>query len=104
MFPISKKCLYYGMQCSYLHSNVLYNILIVEVSDRPGVRFQQGPEMIFLAGAGGNNSGRDRGRGFLVKIWSPVQLAEVMKLFENLEKIVILLVVEIFLICIENEI
>ena len=92
------------MQYSYLHSNVLYNILIVEVSDRPGVRFQTGPEMIFLAGAGGTNSGRGRGRGFLVKIWSPVQLAEVMKLFENLEKIVILLVVEIFVISIQNEI
>ena len=27
--------------------------------------------------------GTDSGRGFLVKIWSPVILAEVMKLFKN---------------------
>ena len=40
--------------------------------------------------------GYDSGRGFLVKIWSPVRLAEVMKLFENEEKIVILLVVKFF--------
>ena len=53
----------------------------VYVSDRPGVRFQPGPGSNILPGA---LSGR--GRGFLVKIWSPVRLAEVMKLFENLRK------------------
>ena len=47
------------------------------------VRFQPGPESKILAGAGGTDCGRDRARGFLVKFWSPVRLAEVMKLFEN---------------------
>ena len=63
----------------------------VSRSDPPGVRFQPGPGSNFLAGAGETDSGL----GFLVKIWSPVRFAEFMKLFENLEKIVILLVVEI---------
>ena len=48
-------------------------------SDRPGVRFQSGPGSNVLAGAWGIDSSR----GFLVKIWSPVRLTKVMKLFEN---------------------
>ena len=50
------------------------------LSDRPGVRLQPGPGpgSNFLAGAGGTDYGRSR--GFLVKIWSPVRLAEAMKL------------------------
>ena len=37
------------------------------------------------AGAGSNflAGGTFFGRGFLVKVWSPVRLAEVMKLLEN---------------------
>ena len=55
--------------------------MCIESSDRQGVKFLPGPGSNFLAGAGGTDS--DRGRGFLVKIWSSVRLAEVMKLFEN---------------------
>ena len=50
--------------------------------------------------AGGTDS--NRGRGFLFMIWSPVRLAEVLKLFENYKKNVILLVVEILQISIHN--
>ena len=80
-------------------------LLIDACSDRPGVKFQPGPGSNFLAGVRGTDSsrGRDRGRVFLVKIWSPVRLAEVIKLFENDEKNVILLVVEIFQISIHND-
>ena len=60
------------------------------ISDRPGVKFQLGPGSNFLAGAGGDDSGRGRGRGFLVNIWSPVLLAGV-------------LTVDIFQISIHNE-
>ena len=61
-----------GLKCQ----NPVY--IICELSsDRPGVRFQLGPWNNFLARAGGTDS--SRGRGFLVKIWSPVRLAEVMK-------------------------
>ena len=56
-------------------------VIYVTDCDRPGLRFQPGPGSNFLARAGGIDCGRSR--GFLVKIWSPVRLAEVMKLFEN---------------------
>ena len=52
------------------------------------------------AEAGVTDSGR--AQRFLVKISSPVRLAEVMKLFKKLRKIVILLVVEILQISIHN--
>ena len=58
-------------------------------SVRPGIKFQPGSNFLagpgsnFLVGAWGTASGRVMGWGFLVNIWSPVRLAEVIKLFKR---------------------
>ena len=62
------------------------NSCVLYTSDGLGAKFQPGPGSNFSAKAGGTDSGR--GRGFLIKICSPVRHDEVMKLFENLEKTV----------------
>ena len=67
-----------------------------------GGKFKSGPGNNFLVGARFTDFGW--GRVFLVRIWSPVRLAEVMIYYLKIKKkIEILLAVEIFKVIIHNE-